>query len=243
MEHSSELSILVENAANVLRDSWDELGKKLSTDSKVKVYTKLAVKGSTEDIFGLVPILIGTHEKCYSVSKGQYEEIIKNLPPNGKPSKINSALEEIKKHEKQRREFASCYKAMFFFLRAFQDVLVRILFELNGKQSGQKTSMSNLLNPTNNSSLRSDLDRELPDYPRWFKEFRKIRNDMKYGLDISHGFKIGPQRSVVLMHTRRVHHGPNGLVHAIDEELSLSNILEALKKSNELINFIKQYCR
>jgi len=33
------------------------------------------------------------------------------------------------------------------------------------------------------------------------------------------------------------------LVHAIDEELSLSNILEALKKSNELINFIKQYCR
>jgi hypothetical protein len=86
------------------------------------------------------------------------------------------------------------------------------------------------------------LEKEIPDYFPWFKTFREIRTNMKYGLDVSHGFEIGPQRSVVLMHTRRVHQGPNGLVSAIDKELSLSNILEALKKSNELINFVKQYC-
>jgi hypothetical protein len=112
-----QLPSLLKTAANEFRDSWTDLRKTLTKNSGVKINTKVSAIAAIEDIFGLLAVLIEAHDKCLATSGKQYEKLIADLPPKGKPSSVKSALEELEHFEEPRRNFASCLKAMFFFLR------------------------------------------------------------------------------------------------------------------------------
>lgn len=239
MEQLSELSTSVKVAGDEFRDSWTELRKLLSKNRSVNLYTIFRAGGSVEDILGLLPVLIEIHEKCHVVSREHYKNLSVGMPPNIIPFPSRPTLEEIEYFIKPRREFAACLKAMFFFVRAFQDVLVGILFELKGKNAGRSTSMSKLLKPKNRNTLRHDLESTLPDYVSWFYRFKEIRDKMKYGINVSHGFETGSNGLHVFVHTGNVYESESGsVIDDIDQKLSLQDVLDSLKMSKILIQYI-----
>jgi hypothetical protein len=72
------------------------------------------------------------------------------------------------------RRLATAYKAFFFFVRAYQDVMYCLL---NNSSSGSMGSaFKNEHNP-----IRVYLDDHLPSYVAWFSEFRRLRNKIKDG--------------------------------------------------------------
>jgi len=95
----------------------------------------------------------------------------------------------------------SCYQAMFFFVRGYQDPLYRVLLRLAGEKWGAG-SMSDAFEysaiddpdsppgwtrrkklaryKTRNPAART-LATEVPDYPRWFVRWRELRNGLKSG--------------------------------------------------------------
>lgn len=93
------------------------------------------------------------------------------------------------------------YKALFFFLRAFQDLAYAMLLELAGQKSGAGTSMADCFKrekggrPSNNA-VRGMIVKDVPGYEEWFLHFREHRNALKrgrgHGLDEQDGrIRIG----------------------------------------------------
>jgi hypothetical protein len=71
------------------------------------------------------------------------------------------------------RRLATAYKAFFFFVRAYQDVMYCLL---NNSSGSMGSAFKNEQNP-----VRIFLDGHLPAYVEWFPEFRTLRNKIKYG--------------------------------------------------------------
>ncbi len=78
-------------------------------------------------------------------------------------------------------EFATIVKALFFFVRAYQDQLYR--FILNQNSEKDRLSMTSASNPKN--PVRIWVDKKAPGYYEWFENFTKCRDKLKKGK--SHG--------------------------------------------------------
>jgi hypothetical protein len=82
-------------------------------------------------------------------------------------------------------ELAVIYKALFFTLRALQDIEYATLLELVGQPAGSGTSMSKCFKPkgdtASNNPILLKIRINIPLYEAWFLRFRNIRNQLKTG--------------------------------------------------------------
>lgn len=82
-------------------------------------------------------------------------------------------------------ELAVVYKALFFTLRALQDVEYATLLELVGQKAGSGTSMSKCFKSkervASNNPVLLLIQRNIPLYEAWFIRFRNVRNELKTG--------------------------------------------------------------
>ncbi len=132
---------------------------------------------------------------------------------------------------------AVAYKALFFFVRAFQDLAYATLLELSGQRSGEGTSMKDCFTPQkgnrrSNNPIRADIASALPEYEAWFKSFRELRNDFKRGR--GHGSSTRDGCIKVAIDIQR------GNVSERRALIGLDDVVSALEMNAGLFRIMKQ---
>ncbi len=132
---------------------------------------------------------------------------------------------------------AVAYKALFFFLRAFQDLGYATLLELSGQRTGEGTSMKNCFAPqkngrSSNNPIHADISSALPEYEAWFKSFRELRNDFKRGR--GHGLSTSDGRIKVTIDLQR------GNVSDRRALIGLDDVVSGLEMSAGLFRIMRR---
>jgi len=138
--------------------------------------------------------------------------------------------------EESTWELKACYKAYFFFIRAFHDACYGVLLNLNGLTPGAYSSMNKCI--SKNVSPMYEQVCTIPGYVEWFKSFKEKRDLIKRGVNFS---LCGPQWDVGIGFVR-VTPG-NGIVIDVGEsgnKFRLSDLVSAIKYSIALIQTISE---
>jgi hypothetical protein len=133
-------------------------------------------------------------------------------------------------------ELKTCYKAYFFFIRAFHDGCYRVLLNLNGQTPGDYSSMNQCIKKKV-SPIFEQIG-SIPGYIDWFKAFREKRNIIKKGINFS---LCGPQWDVGVGFSTVTPEG--GLVSNVAEgshKFRLGDLIWALKYSTSIIELISR---
>lgn len=134
---------------------------------------------------------------------------------------------------------AVVYKALFFSLRAFQDIEYATLLELIGQKAGSSTSMSKCFkskgNTPSNNPIYSLITTDIPTYEKWFNRFRNIRNDLKTGR--GHGLATSNGRIQISISLQQ------GNVSATAATIGLPDVTEAIEMSAALFQLMKNRCQ
>lgn len=85
--------------------------------------------------------------------------------------------------EKSAWDLKACYKAYFFFIRAFHDGAYGVLLNLTGQTPGVYSSMNKCISKA--SSPAYDHVCKIPGYTDWFKYFKAKRDAVKMGQNFS----------------------------------------------------------
>lgn len=97
-------------------------------------------------------------------------------------------FQRLREHQESGRSWSSRlslgYKTSFFFIRAYQDALCRVLLVLAGQRAGGYSSMSTAMKKSA-SPVRLLFDQELPSYREWFKQWTALRDKLKVGTGFS----------------------------------------------------------
>jgi hypothetical protein len=118
---------------------------------------------------------------------------------------------------------AAAYKAMFFFVRAYQDASYRVLLQLLGDRN-EGVSMSQAAKNPNNP-VAEHLAKELPSYMPWFVAWRKLRDSVKAGR--THSLR-GPQWNIGVSFEEVP---PQDSQQSVYVTVRLNQIVEALDQS------------
>jgi len=126
------------------------------------------------------------------------------------------------------------YKALLFFVRAYQDALYRAFLQARGEKAGPKSSMSSgLADGKPLAELFSDC---IPPYRDWFRRWRERRNQVKDGVNLGFTSIDG----FGLLFTSVSDEG--GLVvNLARPHLSLPDVLEAVSMSAAAADCIATY--
>lgn len=119
---------------------------------------------------------------------------------------------------------AATYKAIFFFVRAYQDATYRVLLQLLGERSGVGVSMARAADNDRNPVARL-LAQETPTYLPWFSSWKSLRDSIKDGR--SHSV-VGPQWNPGVSF---VDVPPQGADSGTSIAVRLSQVVEALEHS------------
>jgi hypothetical protein len=154
-----------------------------------------AVNVHTEDV-ERVAGLRGYADVTYAERLGPsvpYDEWVRLVEANVRRAQESGHREALQKHgEWHAHEVAPrnaallvLYRSLFFFLCAHQDELYRVLFELEtGARASVRSSMGDA-NRNERDPVGALLRREAPDYLSWFTRWRDLRNEFKYGQQVS----------------------------------------------------------
>jgi hypothetical protein len=134
---------------------------------------------------------------------------------------------------------AVVYKALFFSLRAFQDIAYATLLELVGQKAGASTSMSKCFKsksdrPSNNPVYLLII-RDIPNYETWFERLRDIRNDLKKGR--GHGLNTIDNRILITINLQQ------GNVSERVATIGINDVTEAIEMSTALFRLMKSLCQ
>jgi hypothetical protein len=138
--------------------------------------------------------------------------------------------------EESAWELKTCYKAYFFFIRAFHDACYGVLLNLNGLTPGHYSSMNRCIERKVSPIFEQIVS--LPGYIKWFKAFKEKRDLIKKGInfslcgpqwDIGVGFdRITPEGGVV------VDASPNG------NKFRLGDLISALRYSAAIVELVSR---
>lgn len=133
-------------------------------------------------------------------------------------------------------ELKTCYKAYFFFIRAFHDACYGVLLNLNGRTPGDYSSMNRCIDRQVPPIFEKIVS--TPGYIVWFKDFKEKRDLIKKGINFS---LCGPQWDVGVGFGTVTPEG--GLVTNVAEgshKFRLGDLISALKYSTAIIELISQ---
>lgn len=96
-------------------------------------------------------------------------------------TKLSTPREYWLRYDPKRR-LVIAYKGMFFFIRAYQDVMCAVLKLLLGQNAGRWTSMHRALR--SNDVVGKLVDNDLPAYRDWFMDWKNKRDRIKVGIAV-----------------------------------------------------------
>jgi hypothetical protein len=148
---------------------------------------------------------------------------------------IESRRESLaaRREEESRRGLAVAYKAILFFLRAFQDSAYAVLVEVTGGSAPAYPSMSFCLNKRRNGPAFKVIS-EIEGYEAWFKKMRDWRNSIKSGVGLG---LSGPQTNVGVVFVKLTDENAQTVT---DETIHLRDLIKGVRYSHQLLSAIDQ---
>jgi hypothetical protein len=141
---------------------------------------------------------------------------------------IGESLADIPKQFEMTREISprlqTCYKALFFFVRAFQDTIYAVL------NDGQRGSMQGAVSNPNNPIAKL-LSALLPEYLPWFEQWRRMRDNVKRGASFSIS---GPDEDLGIGFNY-IDDNTGGLVVGSGGRVRLGDVVRALEMSRRIL--------
>jgi hypothetical protein len=136
-------------------------------------------------------------------------------------------------------ELAVVYKALFFTLRALQDVEYAALLELVGQKAGPGTSMGKCFKAkgdrASNNPIFLLIQEKIPLYEAWFTRFRSVRNELKTGQ--GHGLTSSNGRIKVSLTLQL------GNVSTQVATIGFAEVIEAVEMSTSLFRLMRFLCQ
>ncbi|MFC2028082.1 hypothetical protein ACFLU3_05295 [Chloroflexota bacterium] len=129
------------------------------------------------------------------------------------------------------------YKAMFYFVRAYQDAIYGIILEFNGKKAGSYSSMHKKLTKQTSPVYITIMDK-FPEYREWFYRWRDKRDRIKLGVGLS---MAGPGADVGITFERVSEKG--GIIVDCQDNIRLSDVTEAIRMSILLAETVLKNCK
>lgn len=167
------------------------------------------------------------------------EESVKGYIESGRKSverMVRRGNSRAGKHsEESAWELKACYKAYFFFIRAFHDACYGVLLNLNRLAPGAYSSMNKCI--SKKVSPMYEQVCAIPGYVEWFKAFKEKRDIIKRGVNFS---LCGPQWDVGIGFNRVT--TENGIVVDASEngnKFRLGDLVLAIKYSIALVQAIE----
>lgn len=162
-----------------LDEKWRQAGMELAHVSKVSSTSRYKFGNLLHDII------------CFSyVFKREYLELVDCML--SQEMNIGSGIFARERDEREMRAVIA-FKTMYFYIRAFQDAMYNILLELSGQASGNKGTMSNIVNSNGELKIKNPVARvindSIPEYIEWFVVMKKQRDLVKTGINFA---IIGP---------------------------------------------------
>ena len=132
-----------------------------------------------------------------------------------------------------QNELATVYKALFYFVRAYQDTLYGTLLVLDGQSAGPFTSMQSCVEKKENK-YRNKINLAIPGYIDWFSRWRHKRNMIKSGVSCSLA-KPADQLGVVF---NIVKGKENAMLSDLKSVVTLKDAVEAIEMSYKLARYV-----
>ena len=148
-----------------LKEIIKTLQENLSQKSNFNNLQRHKVTSSGYDIVYFSSILMAVHKKAERVWNDE-EKLMNELGPL-EFSKIRMGMKTD-----YQNELATVYKALFYFVRAYQDTLYGTLLVLDGQSAGPFTSMQSCVRKEENK-YRNKISLAIPEYIDWFSRWRE----------------------------------------------------------------------
>lgn len=217
------LKISIDN----FKSSWRIFASTLELRTSVSVTQQQRIVSLSLDIIAFSDIFIESHNRHLDIEKKQsirtlnysLEEQLEDWTVNAE-SVMNSLS-----------RLTVSYKVMYFFIRALQDVIYSVLLELTGQTASKYSSLKKC---NENNPIHKEISRSLPNYFKWFTEFRSQRNKIKEGITAGGGFKPSSDTLTINMHI--VREDVNPTIIGIDFILNSVDVVKAIDMSSALLN-------
>ena len=209
-----------------LKETIDTLQDSLSNRSSFNNLQRHKVTSSGYDIICFSPIFMGIHKKAERAWNND-EKLMNELGPL-EYSKISTEM-----RKSYQNELGTVYKAMFYFVRAYQDTLYGSLRELSGEPAGKYTTIMECLSKKGRQ-YRDRIEKAIPRYFGWFISWREKRNKIKSGISCSLG-KQSDQLGIILSD---VDGEKNAICSDMKSLVTPKDVIEAVKMSHEFAEYV-----
>jgi len=209
-----------------LKEIIKTLQDNLSQESNFNNLQRHKVTSSGYDIAYFSSIFMAVHKKAKRLWSDE-EKLMNKLGPL-EFSKIRMGM-----RTDYQNELATVYKALFYFVRAYQDTLYGTLLVLDGQSVGPFTSMQSCVGKKENK-YRNKINLAIPEYIDWFSRWREKRNRIKSGVSCSLA-KPANQLGVIF---NIVKGKENAIVSDLKSVVTLKDAVEAIKMSYKLAKYI-----
>lgn len=222
-----------DNSIKDLADARRSLLTKLET-TKVRLTYKHRMTSSAQDIVGFANIF-----KSAYLNKAKEAKESLELNANMDVHQLEKWWKENSENSMAlSAELATCYKAMYFFIRALQDCCCAVLMELSGDKAGSYSSMNKNCLKKINSQIHKDIKKNIPAYFDWFQKQKETRNRIKEG--VSYGTSFSNKDGLIInLHKIQFEDKPPTL--DIEERLRIQEINDSINMSCQLMKFIETW--
>lgn len=256
-------------SATALSVAMSEIGNLLTKDPRVKFRTRSRLGASVASITAFSTLFAGIHTEAVMAAV-QSTAIASQIPsarlpePPMNEQQFLEWAEEQKKlydefekangkawHEALKESFEvtsipfaslhACYQAIFYMVRAAQDIICCVMLELLDKTSGQYSSMADALDKGGNpkNEVGTFLKSKLPEYLPWFTSFRDMRNKLKMGIPTS---TSGPETDLGI-NINYLDEKAGGVVCDVTRGFRLGDAADAIDKTISVLNSMKVLVR
>ena len=184
------------------------------------------VTSSGYDIVYFSSIFMDVHKKAERAWSDE-EKLMNELGPF-EFSKIRMGM-----RTDYQNELATVYKALLYFVRAYQDTLYGTLLVLDGQSVGPFTSMQSCMGKKENK-YRNKISLAIPEYIDWFSRWREKRNRIKSGVSCSFA-RPANQLGVIF---NIVEGKKNAIVSDLKSVVTLKDAVEAIEMSYRLAKYV-----
>lgn len=209
-----------------LKEIIKTLQDNLSQKSNFNNLQRHKVTSSGYDIVYFSSIFMAVHKKAKRAWSDE-EKLMNKLGP------LEFFKIRVGMKTDYQNELATVYKALFYFVRAYQDTLYGTLLVLDGESVGPFTSMQSCVGKKENE-YRNKINLAIPEYIDWFSRWREKRNRIKLGVSCSLA-KPANQLGVIF---NIVKGKENAIVSDLKSVVTLQDVVEAIEMSYTLARYI-----
>lgn len=141
----------------------------------------------------------------------------------------------VRARDEATRRLAVTYKAIYFFVRSFQDAAASALRVAYRQEPGRYTSMNKVLK-TPKDSATAGLIEALPEYKTWFEQWKSTRDKVKEGTSFGIAGP-GSNPGISFVEAKFESNGTH-LVVNVQQAVRVSDIVGAITMCISLTDFI-----